>query len=136
MGSEIPETSASWNASIPRAGDVGLPGDDDHRHGVHAGREDARDGVRGPGPRGDQDDRRLSRGARVPVRHVRGALLVANQHELDGGIHQGVEQRDGGPAGQAEDVLHSLLLQNLHHALGAGASSSASLRLPWLRLGF
>ena len=87
-----------------------------------------------PGPEVTSTTPGSPRGARVPVRHVGGALLVPGEDELDRGIDQGIEQGDGGPAGQAEDVLHPLLLKHVHHGLGARASSSASLSLPWLRL--
>ena len=79
-----------------------------------------------PGPEVTSTTAGSPAGARVPVRHVRGALLVPGEHELDRGIHQRIEQGNGRPAGQAENVFHALLLKHVHHALGARASSSAS----------
>ena len=50
----------------------------------------------------------LSSRAGVPVGHVRRSLLVPGQNELDGRVVQGVEDRQHGPAGQAEHHLHAL----------------------------
>jgi hypothetical protein len=52
---------------------------------------------------------------------VRGALLVPGENEVDAGIHKGVEQGNSGASRKAENVLHPLLLENVHHCLGAGA---------------
>ena len=98
---------------------AGLPGEHDHGDRVHLCREDAGDGVGGPGARGDQDHSRPPAGAGKAVRHVGGPLLVAGQDKLDGRVYEGVEQRDCGAPGEAEDVLHPLLLQYVHHRLGA-----------------
>ena len=130
----MPETSASWKASSPRSTTFACPVITTIGHRVHLRGEDAGDRVGGAGARGDEDHGGLAAGARVAVRHVGGALLVPGEHEVDGGIHQRVEQGNGGPAGQAEDVLHPLLLQHVHHGLGAGAPSSSLFSLPWYRL--
>jgi hypothetical protein len=97
----------------------GLPGEHDHRHRVHHGGQEARDGVGGAGTRGDEHHTGLARGARVAVGHVGGALFVAYQDELDAGIHEGVEDGDRGPARQTEHVVHALALETLNELLGA-----------------
>ena len=57
-----------------------LAGDNHQGHGIHKGGCDAGYGVGGARPAGDQDYADFAGCARVAVRHVRGALLVAGQH--------------------------------------------------------
>ena len=44
-------------------------------------------------------------GARIPIGHVRGALLVPHQHMVDAVLRHGVICRQNGSAGIAEDLL-------------------------------
>src|SRR5690606_18375270 len=99
----------------------GLAGDDHHRHGVHQGRQKARDGVGGPRPGGHEAHARLAGRPGQTVGHVRGALLVAGQDEFDVGIDQRVENRNRGTTRVPEDVLDALLLHAVNQGLGAGA---------------
>ena len=59
-----------------------LPGDDHHRDGVHVGRGYACHRIGCAGARRYQAYPYLTRGPRVAVGHVDGALLVAYQHVL------------------------------------------------------
>jgi hypothetical protein len=88
----------------------GLAGDNDHGHGVHGGGHDAGDGVGRAGTRGDQNHAGLAGGAGEPVGHVGGALFVAGEDELDGRIHQGIENGDCGSAWMPEDVFYPMLM--------------------------
>ena len=108
----------------PQVLHAGLPRDHDHGYRVHLCREDARDGVGCARARGDQDHAGLTACAGKAVGHVGGALLVTGQHQLDGRVHEGIEQRNGGAAGEAEHVLDPLLLQDVHHGLGAREGAS------------
>ena len=88
-------TSASWNASLPRLARMVWP------VSTIIGTESIMAVNRpvtvlvAPGPR-SRAPRRACPCARVAVRHVRGALLVPHQDQLDLGVDERVEDRDGG----------------------------------------
>ena len=66
-----------------------------------------------PGPEVASATPNASRGARVAIGHVRGALLVAHQNMVNGGLGHGIIGRQDGAAGIAEDVLHAQELERL-----------------------
>ena len=81
-----------------------LAGDGDDGDGVEHGGGEAGDEVGRAGAGGGHADAGASGGARVAVGHVRGALLVAHEHVVDGGeLAQRVVDREDGSAGIAED---------------------------------
>jgi hypothetical protein len=96
-----------------------LAAQQDDRHRIGKGGEQAGHRVGGSRPRGHGHDAGIAGGAGIAVRHVHGALLVAGEDQLDARLVEGVEQGDGGAAGQPEDDLDPFLLQALHHLLPA-----------------
>ena len=83
-----------------------LAADHDHRRGVHQRREQARSRCWSrPGPEVTSTTPGSPGRARIAVRHVGRALLVAHQDQLDRGVDERVEDRHRGAAGEAEDVL-------------------------------
>ena len=66
-----------------------------------------------PGPEVATATPTSSAGARIAVRHVRGALLVAHQHVMDLAVLQRVIGRQNRAARIAENVLHAFALQTL-----------------------
>ena len=91
-----------------------LAGERDHRDAVHVGGREAGDDVRGAGAARHDADAGLPGGARVGVRHVGAALLVAGKDEVEllrlGELVEDVEDR---PAGIREDRLHPQALEPL-----------------------
>jgi hypothetical protein len=88
-----------------------LTGDANNGGGVqHRGR-DAGHHVGGSRTGGRHGDPYSSAGARVAVRHVRGALLMPHQHVMDLAVLQGIVSRQDGAAGISEDVGHAFPLQ-------------------------
>ena len=79
---------------------------------------DARDGIGGARSGGDEHDAGLARRAGIAVGHVGRALFVAHENVLDVllsvDLVVDVENRS---AGIAEDVLHALVLEELHEDL-------------------
>ena len=125
----MPVTSASWKASLPSTGRICWPlititGDES----ISAVSRPVTVFV-APGPEVTSTTPGLSRRARVAVGHVRRALLVAHQDQLDRGIDEGVEDRHRGAAGEAEDVLHALALEALDQLLPARRHAVAHGRL-------
>jgi hypothetical protein len=100
-----------------------LARDHDDRNRVHLGCQKAGDRVGGPGTRRHEHDTRPAGGARIAVRHVGGALLVAHEDQFDRGVDECVENRDRGPSGEAEDVLDALSFEALDQLLCAGGDS-------------
>ncbi len=97
-----------------------LPGDGDQRDRVQVGVGDAGDEVRRAGAAGRGADTDLAGGAGVPVGGVRGALLVAHEHMAQLlGVVEGVVERDGDPAGKAEDGIAALFLEGRDECLRA-----------------
>ncbi len=90
-----------------------LAGDHDHRHRIHMGRQDARDGIGRAGSARHEHCRRLAGRPRVAIGHVGRALLVPHQHELHVVLYhiQGIEQGNRRSARQSEHDLDSHLLQ-------------------------
>ena len=98
-----------------------LARDRDHRHRVHVRGAQTGDEVQRTRARGGEHDARLAAGARVAVRHVRGALLVADQDVLElRMLGQVLVDRQVGAAGVAEDVLDTFALQRLEDHVGSG----------------
>src|SRR6266581_3064537 len=84
-----------------------LAGDANNRRGIKHGGGDARDHIccaRAGSGHGDAD---AAARAGVPVGHVRGALLVADEDVVNGGSAQRVVGRQNRPARVAEEVLHA-----------------------------
>ncbi len=61
--------------------------------------------------------------ARIAIRHVSGALLMAHQYVMDLAVLEGIVSRQNGAARVSEDVCHAFVLQtfpknlrsSLHH---------------------
>ena len=95
-----------------------LPGDDHHRHRVHVSGRDARDRIGGARSGGDEHNAGFARGAGIAVGHVGRALFVAHENVLH--VLLGVDlvvDVENRSAGIAEDVLHALVLEELHEDL-------------------
>ena len=97
-----------------------LTGQDHQRNRVHEGRGDTGDGVRGARTGGDEGHARAPGRARVSVGGVRRALLVTDQHVLDGVLLVDlVVDVQYSPPGVPEDAFHALVLEELHDDLPA-----------------
>ena len=105
---------------LAQQGPYHLRGDDHHGDGIHERGVQAGDGVGGARTGGHQDHARFAGGAGVAVSHVGRALLVANPDQLDLRPDEGIEERDGRAAGQAENDLHPFALQALYDLLATG----------------
>jgi hypothetical protein len=109
-----------------------LPGDRDHRDGVHVRVGDRGDEVRRPGTGGRHADADLAGGDRVPLGRVAGALLVADQDVPDvRGVHQRVVGGQDRAPGQTEDDLDPYRLERTDEALRAGELGDGELRVQW-----
>ena len=97
-----------------------LPGDADDGGGVHHRGGDAGDHVGRAGPR--RRDRHADAAGRtgVAVRHVRGALLVTDEHVTDRELQHRVVRRQDGAARIPEHVGHALADQAFPEDLCAG----------------
>ena len=115
------------------AGDVGLlervaadevrrnlPGDADHRDRVEHGGGDARDQVGRAWARGCDTNTDLPRCARIAIRHVRSALLVARQHVVDRVLDHRVVGRHDRAARISEADLDPLAYERFPDDLGSG----------------
>ncbi len=89
----------------------------DERGRVHVGVGQRCHDVRGTGAAGDHRHPRLAGDHRVPLGHVSGALLVADQDVADGGVDDRVVDGQDGPAGQAEHDVDPLHLEALDEGL-------------------
>ena len=104
MGSVMPVMSTSWKASEPRTLEETWPVMATMRDAVEHGRGEAGDEVGRAGAGGGHADADAARGAGVAVGHVRGALLVAHEHVVDGReLAQRVVDGQDRAAGIAED---------------------------------
>ena len=99
-----------------------LARDDHHRRRVEERVGDRRDEVRRAGPGRRHGDADLAGGARIALRHVAGALLVAHEHVLDRGLRRGerVVDRKDRPAGDPEADLDAARLERADDGLRAG----------------
>ncbi len=88
-----------------------LPGEKNHRDGIHLGGGNARDQVGGAGAGSGQRYTHQSRGAGVAVGHVRSTLFVAGQYMVNRTFHQGIVDGQGRAAGIAEHHFHLLVFQ-------------------------
>ena len=88
-----------------------LSGDANDGRGIQHGRGDAGDHVGRAGARGGDRNANVAAGARVAIRHVGGALLVAHQDVMDVAVLQGVIRRQNCASRIAEDVLYAFALQ-------------------------
>ena len=68
--------------------------------------------------------------ARIGIRHVGRATLIAGQDMLHAVIEteKGIIERQGGVPAQAEDMLHAVGLEQAHHGLGAIQGIASGLR--------
>ena len=94
-----------------------LSRDGQHRNRVHHRVTQPGDQVRGGGTRGDDADTDATGGVGVPLRHVDGALLVANEDVMEFRIDQRVVGRENRPTRIAEDRVDAELLEGSHHGL-------------------
>ena len=99
-----------------------LARDDHERRRVEERVGDRRDEVRRARPGGRHGDADLAGRARVALRHVAGALLVAHQHVLDRRPRRGerVVDREDRPAGDPEADLDAARLERADDGLRAG----------------
>ena len=96
-----------------------LPGDGDHRNGIHLRVGQRGDQVRRTRAGGGHHDPHSAGGMGVTAGGVPGALLVADQHVPNlGGVEQRVIQRQDRATGDAEDQVDVELLQRAHHRFG------------------
>ena len=122
--------SASWKPSVPissvRTWPVTKTVGTESMHRVG----DRRDQVGRPGPGGGEGDADPPGRLGVALGGVAAALLVADLDVVEVGVDEGVVGRQVGPAGDAEDVLDTLGLEDLHqcvggsHGTGDGSSGS------------
>ena len=96
-----------------------LTGDDDQGRGVHVGVADGGHDVGRAGARGDHSHAGTAGGEGVALRHVAGALLVADEYVTDARVDQRVVDREDGATGQAEDNFDTFHLQALDEGLRA-----------------
>ena len=98
-----------------------LSGEDDNGDRVHVGVGDARDGVGGAGAAGHEDRADATGGFGVAFRRVRAALLVPDEHVLEGGLDllHGVVDLDHRAAGMAEDAVDALFFKGANEDLRA-----------------
>ena len=90
--------------------EIGLAGERDQRRAVKERVGDRGDKIGSPGSERTQADAGSAGQAPVGVGHVGAALLVADRHELNRGIGQGLVQVQRLLTGDAEDVLDALCL--------------------------
>ena len=107
----------------------GLAGEHDHRARIHQRGQQAGHRVGRARARGHQHDARLAGRTRVAVRHVRRALLVADEDQLDLRVDERVEDRHRGAARQPEDVLDPFAFQAADQRLGPGLRLGDGRRL-------
>ena len=88
-----------------------LPGDDDHRDGIHVGGGDAGDGVGGARAAGGNSHPDLAAGPGVAVGSMDRGLLMTGQDVLDRRIHQVIVDVDDRPAGITKDGVHPFQAQ-------------------------
>ena len=91
--------------------EVGLAGERDQRRAVQKSIRDRCDKIGGPGSEGTQADTGSAGQTPVGVGHVRAALFMADRHEPDRGIGQGLVEMQCLLAGNPEDVLDALCLE-------------------------
>ncbi len=119
---KMPVVSASWKASVPIRCDGTWPVT--ITSGVESRNASATGVTRfvAPGPGGRHGDADLARRARVALRHVAGALLVAHEHVLDLRSRRGerVVDRKDRPAGDPEADLDAARLERADNGLRAG----------------
>ena len=97
-----------------------VAGDADDGNRIQHGGGNAGDEVGCAGAAGGDGHAHLARGARIAVGHVRGALLVAHQHVVNGKLAQRVVGGQNRAAGIAEDVGDALAHQRGPQNLSAG----------------
>ena len=106
-----------------RADQVGrhLTGDDDQGNGVHEGIDDAGHCIGGAGPRRHQHHPRLAGRARITLRSVGGALLMARQDMAQARLvkERVIDRQDRAPW-IAEQIRHTLVDERLHEDLRPG----------------
>ena len=130
------EQVAVLDDRIRDAGDVGLlervlaehrrdllAAEHDDRHGIHLGGQEARHRIGRAGSRRDEHDAGLAGGARVAVGHVRRALFMSHEDQLDNRIDECVEDRHGCAARVAEHVFDTFSFEALNQLLCAGRHS-------------
>ena len=121
MGRVMPVMSISWKASVPRTLEETWPVM--ATMGMESSMAVARPVTRlvAPGPEVAMQTPGRAGGARVAVGHVRGALLVAHEHVVDGGeLAQRVVDGKDGSAGIAEDGGDAFAGERGPEDLGAG----------------
>ena len=98
----------------------GLARQDDDGHRVHLGGQEPGHRIGRARARGHEHNAGFAGRSRVTVRHMSGALFVADQDELDAGVDEGVEDRHGRAPRVSKDVLDSLAFEALKQFFCAG----------------
>jgi hypothetical protein len=96
-----------------------LTGHEDGRRRVHVGVADRRQQVGRAGAGGREGDADAAGRARVALRRVAGACLVAHQHVADRRVGERVVDRQVGAPGDPEDGVDALALEGLRQGVGA-----------------
>ena len=110
--------------------EVRLPGQRDERRAVQERVRDGGDEVRRARAERAEADAGAAGEAAVHVGHVGPALLVADRHEADRGVVQGLVQIEGLLARNAEHVLDALRLQAFHEQVRRLARAQLPQLLP------
>jgi hypothetical protein len=92
----------------------------DHGNRVGHGREQAGHRVGGARTRGHHHDAGLAGGAGVAIGHMRGALLVPGEDQLDFRLVKRIEERDGCATWQSKHDFDPFALQALHDFVATG----------------
>ena len=97
-----------------------LPGQADHRDGIHQRVHQPGHGIGRTGAGGDQHAAHLAGGPGIALGRMHRGLLVAHQDVADGVLlEQRVVDRQYRAAGVAEDDLHAVVLERAQDDLGA-----------------
>jgi hypothetical protein len=99
-----------------------LAAEHDHGNRVGHGGEQSGHRIGRPRTRGHHHDTGFAGGAGVTIGHVRGALLVAGEDQLDFRLVERIEKRDGRSPWQPKHDFDPFTLQTLHHLVAARGS--------------
>jgi hypothetical protein len=121
-------------AVLAQHGANDLAAQHDHGNRVGQGGEQAGHRVGGARTRGHHHDAGLAGGAGEAIGHVRGALLVPGEDQLDLRLVERIEERDGRATWQSKHDFDPFALQTLHDFVAARGDLAGRGRL-WGHLG-